>query len=297
MPEDWVSQALGPWEESQRVEENRADRWMEWLTFKEVSSRDKESKQIEEKCREVAKLWRTFKSQFIELALMDGIANPPSITTLQEAVTAAHLQRQEKKEKGFGKVKENVASFIESPEGPNLPIPQNNRAIGGIHSGGTALEVSLVQTRAEVYEMAQCIIQRSPPRKETQFLNTTQEPEMLDMPEEVVIALRRWTTSPGSCFLWVEGPADNMSKKRMLSMANHIYEGALTSRIPTFWHSLSLNSGNTSELTALIDLHYSMILQLINILPETFDMTSSLKGEKLSLLDGTLGSVGIAQAL
>jgi hypothetical protein len=78
---------------------------------------DSESAILETQCYEVAQTWKDFKSHFPNLNMLEGITHLPTISTLQEEVAAAQTKWAAKKEKGFGKAKDNVMSFLETLEG------------------------------------------------------------------------------------------------------------------------------------------------------------------------------------
>ncbi|KAI0126483.1 hypothetical protein BJ170DRAFT_694947 [Xylariales sp. AK1849] len=116
MPNDTLAQSLGTWDQDERRRENEDAEWQRWLRFAKPAS-DTESRILEKQCQEVTQAWQEFKEHFPNLHLEEGVSHPPTIETLHNEVNAAKVKWATKKEKGFGKAKDNVLSFLETLEG------------------------------------------------------------------------------------------------------------------------------------------------------------------------------------
>ncbi|KAI1081972.1 hypothetical protein F5B20DRAFT_578745 [Whalleya microplaca] len=129
MPNNSVAQALGVWEEQEKITENQGIDWRDWLRFEEHTD-DRQLLDLEKQCQEVAETWRAFKLHCHNVKFLEGIDKPPSIHTLQKEVWAAHNKWEGKKEKGFGKAKDNVMTFLEMLDGHKAlfsVIPSNDK--------------------------------------------------------------------------------------------------------------------------------------------------------------------------
>ncbi|KAI0006516.1 hypothetical protein F4779DRAFT_620531 [Xylariaceae sp. FL0662B] len=131
MPDNTVAQALGVWEEQERIVENQATDWRDWLKFEEQTD-DLQLLDLEKQCREVAETWRKFKLHCHNIKFLDGVDKPPSIYTLQKEVLTAHNKWEARKEEGFGKAKDNAMTFLEMLDGHKAlfsVIPSNDKYI------------------------------------------------------------------------------------------------------------------------------------------------------------------------
>ncbi|KAI2622557.1 hypothetical protein GGR54DRAFT_599023 [Hypoxylon sp. NC1633] len=115
MPDDPIAQALGTWEEGEKMRDNEVVEWQQWLQFTENTS-DSESAILEQQCRKVAETWRTFKSHFPG-QWADGIDKPPSIMTLKSEVDSAQKKLEKRSEHGWRRVKKNLLSFMDTLDG------------------------------------------------------------------------------------------------------------------------------------------------------------------------------------
>ncbi|KAI1338824.1 hypothetical protein F5Y15DRAFT_98862 [Xylariaceae sp. FL0016] len=129
MPENTVAQSLGVWEQQQDDNEQRDLLWRQWLRFENLSQ-DPMLSELDKRCREVAEAWRTLKSHSNNLNYFEGIDTPPSIEALRSVVEEVRSSWEGKKDKGFGKAKDNMMGFLENLEGHKAlfsVIPNNDR--------------------------------------------------------------------------------------------------------------------------------------------------------------------------
>ncbi|KAI1337702.1 hypothetical protein F5Y15DRAFT_151514 [Xylariaceae sp. FL0016] len=109
-PRNGLETALVTWGNGQGGQEVQDDAWRRWLEFEQVSD-DVVTSDLELQCKEVAKVWNKFKSDFPEAEIQQ--VGPPSIETLQVAVSSAQTRWQGRREVGFGRIKAKLMAFFD----------------------------------------------------------------------------------------------------------------------------------------------------------------------------------------
>ncbi|KAI2464414.1 hypothetical protein F4781DRAFT_72887 [Annulohypoxylon bovei var. microspora] len=119
------------------------------------------------------------------------------------------------------------------------------------------------------------------------------------IPNEVAVDIQSWAQSEDSNLLWVEGPAYGVFDEALPSIACQIQAISEDLGIPCI--SVFAKTKYTFESNAIsikdagiISMLYSLIVQLINIIPTTFEAVEGLVGDKLQRLDGTVQSIPTA---
>ncbi|KAK8004672.1 hypothetical protein PG990_010709 [Apiospora arundinis] len=108
------------------------------------------------------------------------------------------------------------------------------------------------------------------------------------IPEEVSIRIQSWIRNSGSQLLWIDGPVVMDSGSSLSLTALRIYELTMQAEIPcvSFFckrkYGFMSPESTTSEAT-LMTLLYTVMDQLINLLPTTFESTSKITLETLDL--------------
>lgn len=113
---------------------------------------------------------------------------------------------------------------------------------------------------------------------------------------EVVLALQEWTSDMKGPIFCVSGPAEAARPSSTSVLAAQYVSRAARTKIPFIVHFCSLlrepiKSTMTLEACALISLTYSLIRQLVELVPLELPLEApSLTSERFSSLDGSLGS-------
>jgi hypothetical protein len=129
---------------------------------------------------------------------------------------------------------------------------------------------------------------------------------MYSIPQEVLIDVHKWITTRDSKILWVEGPAYGPFDDALSGLGLRVCALAEKTVYPcvSFFARMKYpfqNEDMSAQEAVLIAVLYSLISQLIDILPPTFDANPALSEEEFGKLDGTRQSahaaLGILRAL
>ncbi|KAI0837579.1 hypothetical protein F5Y06DRAFT_297436 [Hypoxylon sp. FL0890] len=165
---------------------------------------------------------------------------------------------------------------------------------GGLQFGRTGRE--LMQTKEEVYEYAQHL-ERFAHYLPIDVPDLGGLPVFASLSENVGEALIRWLEAPGSQFLWVDDLLTDPQNGVLTRMSMQICENASAARLPVVLffrrdhYCFRQGSSMSAEHAGLIALLYSLILQFINLLPDSFRSRPTLTDETFRCLDGGLLSV------
>lgn len=98
------------------------------------------------------------------------------------------------------------------------------------------------------------------------------------IPQEVSTRIQSWIQSKGSQILWVEGPVVTDSGSGLSLTALRIYEITMQAEIPcvSFFCKRKYLADSTPSSTTLMALLYTVVDQLINLLPPTFESTPEI---------------------
>lgn len=116
------------------------------------------------------------------------------------------------------------------------------------------------------------------------------------IPGEVVTDIQEWITSPGSNLLWVEGPAFGEFGGALSCIGLRVSDAAKGLDLPciSFFAKMRYNfqaQGVERHDTVLVAMLYSLIKQLAEVVPPTFDEDSGLTVQDFENIDGTRQSV------
>ena len=119
--------------------------------------------------------------------------------------------------------------------------------------------------------------------------------------KDVVFQLQEWGASTTSQSLWVKGAFQNQSLPSTTAIAVKVVTSAQSLDIPVICYLCSpLKSCiHDDDLAAetVVDLVYSLIRQIIYLLPSDFESSANLTKNRFSKLDGENESLGTALAL
>ena len=105
---------------------------------------------------------------------------------------------------------------------------------------------------------------------------------------KVYHSLQEWLSASESRMLWIYGPP-HTTKASDLSLTSAFVVSMITrSKLPLVAHRCQ-NSG--SEIEALISMIYSMLIQLIWLLPEKFSTDVDLSSDRFNQLDRSIGTL------
>lgn len=126
------------------------------------------------------------------------------------------------------------------------------------------------------------------------------------IPNEVAADIQRWVRITESALLWVEGPAYGSYDEALTSIGNVVWDLSENASIPCIGFFARTNYTFESQLVStknagMISMLYSIISQLIDILPAEFPSIPGMSRVSMGQLDGTMESVsaslGVLQAL
>ncbi|KAI0454811.1 hypothetical protein F5B21DRAFT_474335 [Xylaria acuta] len=124
----------------------------------------------------------------------------------------------------------------------------------------------------------------------------TERASMPSIPIEVATDIKRSIQTPGSTILWVEGPAYGPFEETLCSIGTGIWNEAEKSDIPCIGffarvkYAFEPRAGST-KTAGLVSMLYTMIDQLIAMVPPTFPTTPSLADDAMGRLDGSVESI------
>ncbi|KAI0149790.1 hypothetical protein F4776DRAFT_672023 [Hypoxylon sp. NC0597] len=153
-----------------------------------------------------------------------------------------------------------------------------------------------MQTKEEVYMYAQHL-ERFAKYLPVHYPDVGDIPVFAALSENVGQALLQWLESPGSRFLWVDDLLTDPQDGVLTRMSMQICNNASASQLPVAlffrrsYYSFRRENYMSAEHAGLIALLYSLILQLINVLPDSFRARPALSEETFWGLDGSLRSV------
>ncbi|OTA64067.1 hypothetical protein K449DRAFT_393904 [Hypoxylon sp. EC38] len=152
-----------------------------------------------------------------------------------------------------------------------------------------------MQTREEVYKSAQHL-ERFAKYLPAQYPAVGDIPVFAALSENVGQALLQWLELPGSTFLWVDDlltdPQDGVLTRMSMQICNNASAARLSVAVffRRSYYSFRTECSMSAEHAGLIALLYSLILQLINVLPDNFRPRPALSEETFGRLDGSLAS-------
>ena len=102
------------------------------------------------------------------------------------------------------------------------------------------------------------------------------------------LSLQDWLSASESRILWIYGPAHTNKPSDLSSTSAFLVSLITREKLPLIAHQCR-NSG--SEKEALISMVYSVIIQLIWLLPKKFSTGLDLSPDRFNLLDRSIGSL------
>lgn len=107
-------------------------------------------------------------------------------------------------------------------------------------------------------------------------------------PKCVFSPLQDWMSASGSRTMWLYGPANARIPSEISSTSAYVVSMMESMKVPIIAHRCQPQE---SEPMALISLVYSLILQLVWLLPDTFSSDKSFGGSRFAVLDGSINSL------
>lgn len=128
-----------------------------------------------------------------------------------------------------------------------------------------------------------------------ELLSHIGQPRRPFLPREVLIDIQSWMDGPESKFIWVEGPAFSSVGPELSLMALRLSLSAMNAGIPSisFFAKRRYNfqkPNMPARCAGIIALAYTLISQLICLVPPSFTPPRKLSKRNLEQLDGSLGS-------
>lgn len=99
---------------------------------------------------------------------------------------------------------------------------------------------------------------------------------------KVFAPLKDWLSSTESRCLWVDGPANTSRPSDVSMTAAHMISIVSDARCPKIIHHLQQNE---PPVDILIRMTYSLLVQLVSLLPETFSSDKDFHSERFTILD------------
>ncbi|XDG07409.1 hypothetical protein ABKA04_007024 [Annulohypoxylon sp. FPYF3050] len=119
------------------------------------------------------------------------------------------------------------------------------------------------------------------------------------IPNEVAIDVQNWAQSQDSSLLWVEGPAYEAFGQALPSIGCRIWAISEDLSIPCIGFFAKTKYAFESRAMSMKDagivsMLYSIVAQLVIVVPEMFETVQGLQRNKLQELDGTIESIPTA---
>ena len=113
-------------------------------------------------------------------------------------------------------------------------------------------------------------------------------------PRCVFTPLQAWLSASGSRTMWLYGPANARTPSEISSTSTHVVSMMESMKIPIIAHRCQPQE---SESVALVSMVYSLILQLVWLLPDRFSSDKNFDGSRFTVLDGSIKSLESALIL
>ena len=113
-------------------------------------------------------------------------------------------------------------------------------------------------------------------------------------PKCVYSPLQDWLSASGSRTVWLYGPANARMPSEISSTSAYVVSMMESMKVPLIAHRCRPQE---SETVALISMIYSLILQLVWLLPEKFSSDRRFHGSRFAVLDGSINSLESALIL
>ena len=115
---------------------------------------------------------------------------------------------------------------------------------------------------------------------------TLQSPQMTS--SKAHLALQEWLSAPESRVLWIYGSSNTSKPSDLSSTSAFVVSTIQNAKFPLIAHQCQ-NSGSTMD--TLISMVYSIVIQLIRILPEEFSTDIDLSPRRFGRLDRSVESL------
>ncbi|KAI0186884.1 hypothetical protein EV127DRAFT_483846 [Xylaria flabelliformis] len=154
---------------------------------------------------------------------------------------------------------------------------------------------TITRTKTELEKFLPSLAPFISPAKGDSSWNTARA-SMPSIPIEVATDIQRSIQTPGSTILWVEGPAYGPFEEILCSMGTGIWAEAEKSGIPCIGffarakYAFKPRAGST-KTGGLISMLYTIIDQLISMVPRAFPITPSLADDMMGRLNGSVESI------
>ena len=96
--------------------------------------------------------------------------------------------------------------------------------------------------------------------------------------------IQRWNTASGSRMLWIQGPFQASTPSRYTLLSTTVLATAQRASIPTISYFCKMG-------TDMVNMVYSLILQLVELIPYDFRSDLDFTSTRFDVLDRTMGSV------
>lgn len=121
------------------------------------------------------------------------------------------------------------------------------------------------------------------------------------LPHETLVAFQRWVQAGASRTMWAEGAPSGVYGSDLSLAAMRVCDVSLQARVPCVsvfvkprYAQAEGHGGMPRAEAATVSLLYSLVCQLARLLPPEFEATDELSYENFGLLDGSIGSAGVA---
>lgn len=122
--------------------------------------------------------------------------------------------------------------------------------------------------------------------------------KQLQAPQEtsskVFNALEEWLKSSESRTLWLYGPAFASMPSELSSAAAHVVFILKNSKIPSIAHRCQQETSKTDSLIIMV---YSLMVQLVHLVPNTFTTEKDFSADRFARLNGSVASLPDAMFL
>ncbi|CEI66319.1 unnamed protein product [Fusarium venenatum] len=121
--------------------------------------------------------------------------------------------------------------------------------------------------------------------------------EVMFLPDEVSLRIKLWIDSPESKSIWIQGIPSAQQDSIVSRTAARIYDVSTEARLPCIAifcqprYHFAKEKGLTQKEASLIAFSYSIIRQLVRLLPTQFSAVEGLTQRNFDLLDGSMQSI------
>ena len=258
----------------------------------------------------MARLFRSFDSEFFKNEIEDKRSK------IRDLADKLRSQSNLETQRNTNEIKQNLAVIAESQANFQLQLHILSRQMGlqikssleeqyrnylieqperelKLHSpftGEPALQVLSPASDSSVHQYTVAQVQLSGLRQlrsyspQIQVLGFVEQAQLLSVNNELINRIQNWNAAGASQTLWIQGPFQVPQPSRYTQLSAYLVMTAQKADVPVLYYFCD-------STTSMIDLVYTLIAQLVRVLPRDFKSEKDFGSARFETLDGSSDSV------